>query len=292
MLRIEGISKAFGGRPALLPLTLEVGAGEIFGLLGHNGAGKSTTFGVLLGQVHPDTGEAFFDGVSVQRNRGAALRRVGAVFEAPAFYDYLSGWENLRMLVAYSGFAPKSRLREIVELVGLTARIRDRVRIYSHGMRQRLALAQALLPDPAIILLDEPSEGLDPEGIEEMRGLILRLRAERGLTVVISSHLLSEVEQMCDRIAILNQGRLMYCGAWNEHPAQRRVRFEVGDPNQAASLLAARGVALAADGVATVPESVDIAELVALLVQNGVAVRRVEPVRRTLEDFYLRTIRG
>jgi ABC-2 type transport system ATP-binding protein len=293
MLRIQGISKTFQGRTALHPLSLEVRPGEIFGLLGHNGAGKSTTFGILLGQIRPDAGEAWIGDVSVQRQRERALRQVGAIFEAPAFYDYLSGLRNLRMLAAYSGGVSEARLRDVIELVGLTARIGDRVRVYSHGMRQRLALAQALLPEPKIILLDEPSEGLDPEGIEELRRLILRLQQQHGLTVVISSHLLSEVEQMCDRIAILNEGRLMYCGTWNEGAgSERRVRFDVDNLAAARTLLERVGASLESDGLATLPDSADIAELVTAMVRAGIAVSRVEPVRLSLEDFYLRTIRG
>ncbi len=292
MLRIEGISKAFKGRPALLPLSLEVERGEIFGLLGHNGAGKSTTFGILLGQVRPDAGEVWIDGVSVQRDRGSALRRVGAIFEMPAFYDYLSGWTNLRMLVAYTGPVSEERLRDVVELVGLTERIGDPVRVYSHGMRQRLALAQALLPDPDFILLDEPSEGLDPEGIEKMRRLILRLRAERGLTVMLSSHLLSEVEQLCDRVAILNQGRLRYCGVWNEGSgAERRVRFTVDDWGKTAEILRGAGAVPKEDGVAVLSEAADLAGIVAALVGAGVRVSGVETVRLSLEDFYLGRLR-
>lgn len=293
MLRIEGITKTFGGRVALHPLTLDVRRGEIFGLLGHNGAGKSTTFGVTLGQVRPDAGEVFIGGVPVGRERSRALARVGAIFETPAFYDYLSGWENLRMLVAYSGRVPESRLHEVVELVGLQDRIRDRVRVYSHGMRQRLALAQALLPDPEFVLLDEPSEGLDPEGIEEMRRLILRLRNERGLTVMLSSHLLSEVELMCDRVAILNQGRLVYCGTWNESAAaQHRVRWELDNWSAAVGALERAGAQIEDGGVTLLPESADVAGIVEELVAAGVRVSAVERVRVSLEDFYLGKLRG
>ena len=214
MTRLETLSKSFAGRPALEPLTLEVPRGQVFGLLGHNGAGKSTTFGLILGQLRPTGGEAFVRGVSVQRERGRALRRVGAIFETPAFYDYLSGWRNLCMLTALSGHVPESEIEATVRYVGLEERIHALVRVYSHGMRQRLALAQALLPRPDLVLLDEPAEGLDPEGIKEMRELILRLNRERGMTVVLSSHLLSEVEQTCDRNAILNRGRLVFQGRY------------------------------------------------------------------------------
>ncbi|MES2570724.1 MAG: ABC transporter ATP-binding protein, partial [Verrucomicrobiota bacterium] len=215
MIRLEGLTKSFAGKCALHPLSLEIQPGEIFGLLGHNGAGKSTTFGLILGQLHPSGGEAFIRGISVRRERLRALRGVGAIFETPAFYDYLSGWDNLRIFTAYSAKLGEAELRETVEFVGLGRRIHDPVRVYSHGMRQRLALAQALLPRPDLVLLDEPAEGLDPEGIREMRELILRLNRERGMTVVLSSHLLSEVEQMCERVAILNQGRLLFHGPWS-----------------------------------------------------------------------------
>ncbi len=230
MIRLENLTKSFNGKAALHGLSLNIAAGEIFGLLGHNGAGKSTAFGIMLGQVHPDGGEAFINDVSVQRHRSRALARVGAIFETPGFYDYLSGWRNLEIFTSYSARVPKSEIAEAVEIVGLTGRIRDAVRTYSHGMRQRLALAQALLPSPQVILLDEPTEGLDPEGIHEIRSLIQRLNHDRGLTVLFSSHLLSEVEQLCSRIAIINQGRLVFEGRWTDLPSEgARYRIAVDD---------------------------------------------------------------
>ena len=144
MLVARGLTKAFGGKPALRDVSFKLERGEIYGLLGHNGAGKSTSLGIILGMVAPDSGEVEIGGVSVQRQRGKALRKVGAIFEAPAFYDYMSGWENLRILMGYSGGFDEKAAREVVERVGLTKRITSKVRTYSHGMRQRLALAQAL----------------------------------------------------------------------------------------------------------------------------------------------------
>lgn len=284
MVCIDQITKQFRGRVALHPLSLEIERSEIFGLLGHNGAGKSTTFGIMLGQVYPDRGDVFFGKESISNARERALRRVGAIFEAPAFYDYLSGLSNLKIFSAYTGPVTNSKLGEVIELVGLTERIVDPVRTYSHGMRQRLALAQALLPDPEFILLDEPSEGLDPEGIREMRELILRLRSEKGLTVMLSSHLLAEVEQICDRIAILNQGRMIYCGAWKETLQLRpRFRLEVTDPVTAAPILQRFGDWM--EGVLTCDG--DIADVVEALVRGGIRVHAVEPLKVSLEDFYL-----
>ena len=291
MLRLDHLSKSFHGKPALEPLTLDVAQGEVFGLLGHNGAGKSTTFGLILGQLHPSGGEAFIRGVSVQRNRERALARVGAIFETPAFYDYLSGWRNLNILTSLSGRVDRRELEETVRFVGLERRIHDPVRVYSHGMRQRLALAQALLPWPELILLDEPTEGLDPEGIHELRELIQRLNRERGLTVVLSSHLLAEVEQTCGRVAILNRGRLVFHGHWRELGThQLRYRFDVDDPAKLAAIAAAdgSGARLEADGqTIALSEGRDVAEIVTALVVAGARVRGVEPIRQKLEELYL-----
>jgi len=308
MIHLERLSKVFGSRPALHELSLDIPQGQIFGLLGHNGAGKSTTFGMILGQVHPTTGAAFIRGVSVQEHRLRALQGVGAIFETPAFYDYLSGWTNLRIFTSYTRRLPESELRETVRFVGLETRIHDPVRVYSHGMRQRLALAQALLPRPDLVLLDEPAEGLDPEGIHEMRHLILRLNREHGMTVILSSHLLSEVEQVCDRIAVLNQGRMIFEGNWTDLKADTlRYRLEADPWEHAASVFATRpewSLALGTatlpsdnsaptaqpDRILTLPPGHDIADVVAALVQAGIKVRAVEPLKQSLEEIYLELV--
>lgn len=290
MIRLANVRKKFRGKPALNGISLEVGTGEIFGLLGHNGAGKSTTFGVLLGQVYPDAGEAFIGGISVQRERSRALARVGAIFEAPAFYQYLSGWRNLEILASYSGSVTRREISDAVETVGLHARIHDPVRTYSHGMRQRLALAQALIPAPELILLDEPTEGLDPEGIHEMRHLILRLNKERGLTVFLSSHLLAEVEQMCDRVAILNRGDLVYHGRWQDLAGGGdRYRLTLDDWSKAGEFLPEWAVVRERE-IVEVPAGFDIADLIAMLVEGGVKIRGVEPLKPSLESLYLDAI--
>ena len=285
MIQLQNLTKSFKGRAALHGLSLTVARGEIFGLLGHNGAGKSTTLGILLGQVFPGSGEAFIDGVSVQRDRARALANTGAIFEAPRFYDYLSGWRNLLIYSSYSARVPHEKIEEVVEIVGLTARIRDKVGTYSQGMRQRLGLAQALLPANEVILLDEPTNGLDPEGIHEMRELIKRLNRERGITVVFCSHLLVEVEQLCDHVVILNQGRKIFDGRWADLAEDRkRVRLEVDDWERAAALLDGHVVE---PGIIAIGEGIEIADLVAKLVHGGVRVSAVEPQRRNLEQIYL-----
>ncbi len=291
MIRLANLTKAFKGQPALHGLSLDIPRGEIFGLLGHNGAGKSTTFGIMLGQVYPDAGEVFIDGVSVQRDRAKALARVGAIFEAPGFYDYLSGWRNLEILASYSAPVTRAQIAEAVETVGLSQRIRDPVRTYSHGMRQRLALAQALLPEPELVMLDEPTEGLDPEGIHEIRTLIQRLNRERGLTLIFSSHLLSEVEQLCSRVAILHQGRLLFLGLWSELQSPLpRFRLELDDWPRAAPILALHGARVIGEEQVELPEAGDVADLSAALVQGGVRLRALEPQRLSLERIYLEMV--
>ena len=289
MIRLDKLTKSFGGKRALEGLSFEVARGEIFGLLGHNGAGKSTALGILLGQVYPNSGEAFIGGVSVQRERARALAKTGAIFEQPRFYDYLSGWTNLEIFTAYSARVSKKEIADAVETVGLTERIRDNVGVYSQGMRQRLGLAQALLPAPEVVLLDEPTNGLDPEGIHEMRELIKRLNRERGLTMLFCSHLLSEVEHLCDRVAILNHGRLVFSGRWNEIARDgKRFRLDLDDWQKAAPVLSR--VKIISEGVIEIASNADISEIVGALVAAGVKVRAVEPLKVRLEDLYLETV--
>lgn len=288
MLDVRGLWKKFSGKPALEDLSFAVRKGEIYGLLGHNGAGKSTTLGIILGMVEPDAGGVTIGGHDVQRERAKALRKVGAIFEAPAFYEYLSGWENLRQLMAYSGGFDEPLAREVVERVGLSKRIQSKVRTYSHGMRQRLALAQALLPEPEVLLLDEPTDGLDPEGIRWFREFIMGLRADRGMTVLFNSHLLAEVEQMCDRFAILREGKRVHegpIGDLSEGPPVFNVDLEPW--GTACGLVSARGGEVIAPGRISLPRALDPAAFVSCLVGSGVQVRAFAPVRRSLEDLYM-----
>src|SRR6266404_5818210 len=230
MIELANVHKRFGQRMAVDDLTLRVPAGEIYGLLGHNGAGKSTCIGMMLGQVWPTNGEVKVCGFDVSTHRRKALAKVGAIFESPAFYDYLTGLKNLEILSSYTARTPRKRIQEVIEWVGLSGREASKVRTYSHGMRARLALAQALLPQPELLILDEPSDGLDPEGIHEMRQTIQRLHRELGLTILLSSHFLKEVEQLCTRIAVLNQGRLVFEGGMAATKQREQwVRLRVGD---------------------------------------------------------------
>lgn len=287
MLEIDHLEKNFHGSAALKGVSFRVERGQIYGLLGHNGAGKSTTLGIILGMVAPTQGEVRIDGVSVQQDRARALRKVGAIFEAPSFYEYLSGWQNLKILMSYSGRFDEALAKEVVERVDLTKRIHSKVQTYSHGMRQRLALAQALLPEPEILLLDEPTDGLDPEGIKWFRDFILELRRERGMTVLFNSHLLAEVEQMCDRIAILQGGELVFegpiKGLEDEH---QRYHIESDNAEKVSALIAPHGGIMEADEL-LLPNSIDPAHVLRDIVQSGVMVRSFTPKHRSLEDLYM-----
>ncbi len=293
MLVATHLHKSFGGKPALDDVSFHVKKGEIYGLLGHNGAGKSTSLGIILGMVMPDQGDVTIAGVSILTNRSQALRKVGAIFEAPAFYDYLSGWENLKILMSYSNGFDASAARAVVERVGLSKRIHSKVRTYSHGMRQRLALAQSLLPEPEVLLLDEPTDGLDPEGIKWFREFILALRDERGMTVLFNSHLLAEVELMCDRVAILREGKRVFEGSVAGLQDDTPV-FEVNlEPwGTACGLIHSAGGEVLSTGRISLPKTLDPAHLIETLVRTGVRVRAFAPVRRSLEDVYMEILNG
>ena len=290
MLEVNDLSKRFSrsAPPALQEVSFHVKTGSICGLLGHNGAGKSTALGVMLGMVYPDAGEVRIGGVSVQRSREEAVRKVGAIFEAPAFYEYLSGWRNLQIFSAYSGGVSKTEMEEIVEWVGLKNRVRDKVGTYSHGMRQRLALAQALLPRPELLILDEPTDGLDPEGIVEFRKQILQLRDEFGLTVILSSHLLSEVEQVCDEVVILQRGKIVYEGSGNQVGSDR-IAFDIRseNPGKLEQAVEKLGGADIGKGRFSFPENTLPSDLLAKLIKEGVPVEHFARREESLEELYL-----
>ena len=237
ILRTTGLGKRFGRLEAVKELNLELHRGEVFGFLGPNGAGKSTTVGMVLGLVAPTAGSIELFGRNLKDDRWAALRRVGAIIEEPAFYPYLSGYDNLEALARAIGGIPRGRIDEVLERVNLQDRARDRYSHYSMGMKQRLGIASTLLRDPELIILDEPTSGLDPAGTKEVRDLIPKL-AHESRTVFLCSHLLHEVEQVCDRVAIIKQGIMIACAPVQELLAQgRMIQIRVDDPAQAAIIL-------------------------------------------------------
>jgi ABC-type multidrug transport system ATPase subunit len=296
VLKTELLTKKYRGRVAVDRLTLEVRRGDIYGFLGQNGAGKSTTIRMALGLVRPSSGRVTLLGHDMRKHARRALARTGAMVEAPAFYENFSGWQNLRALASMSGGASRERVASMLELVGLTERAHDPVRVYSHGMRQRLGIAQALLPAPEFVVLDEPTDGLDPQGIREMRHLIRRMRDELGLTVMLSSHLLHEVEQLCDRVAIIDRGRLLYEGGVEELTSGgKSFKLGVDRADEALRLLsddATLSVSMDDAGALRLKTPDErIPHVVALLVGRGFSVAELSPQRETLEDVYFRLLR-
>jgi ABC-2 type transport system ATP-binding protein len=297
VLQTEKLTKKYKRRVAVDGLTLAVRRGDIYGFLGQNGAGKSTTIRMALGLVRPTSGRALLLGHDMQRHSHRALARTGAIVEAPAFYDNFTGWQNLRMFASMSGGAERRRMEAMLDLVGLGSRAYDPVRTYSHGMRQRLGIAQALLPNPELVILDEPTDGLDPQGILEVRLLIRRLRDELGLTVLLSSHLLNEVEQLCNRVAIIDRGRLLYEGGVEELTGgDPTVRLKVDRVEEAFRLLADDpSLGVTRDGgeylYLKAPEE-RAAAVNALLVGRGFRVSELSPRRETLEQVFMRLTKG
>jgi ABC-2 type transport system ATP-binding protein len=290
MIALSHVTKIFGKRTAVSDLSLAVKPGDVYGLLGHNGAGKSTAIGMMLGQVWPTDGSIEICGHSVTSQRRLALHKVGAIFESPVFYDYLSGWRNLEILSHYTAATPRARLLEVIDWVGLSGREQSKVKTYSHGMRARLALAQALLPDPHLLILDEPGDGLDPEGIHELRHTILRLNRELNLTLLLSSHLLSEVEQLCNRIAVLNQGKKIFEGDVAEARHQKSwIRLKTNDFELAAANLKEAGLIIdhREGSLISLAKGITTAQIVDHLVHHNQPVHEITPQEETLESFYL-----
>ncbi|HEX9896367.1 MAG TPA: ABC transporter ATP-binding protein [Dehalococcoidales bacterium] len=237
ILRTIGLTKHFGKLEAVKNLNLELRRGEVFGFLGPNGAGKSTTVGMILGLVAPTAGSIELFGRKRDGNSWPLLRRVGAIIEEPAFYPYLSGWDNLEALARAIGGIPRSKITEVLERVNLLDRARDRYDHYSMGMKQRLGIASTLLRDPELIILDEPTSGLDPAGTKEVRDLIPQL-AHESRAVFLCSHLLHEVELVCDRVAIIKQGVMIANAPVHELVTQGQLlQIKVDDTAQASNIL-------------------------------------------------------
>jgi ABC-2 type transport system ATP-binding protein len=292
VLCARALSKTYGSRPAVRDLDLEVLRGEVFGFLGPNGAGKTTTIRMALGLIRPTSGTVEVLGRDVLHHRAEVLPRVGALVEEPALYGYLCGRDNLVAFGLMLGGLPARRIDELLELVGLQSRKKDKVRSYSTGMKQRLGVATALLNDPDLVILDEPANGLDPAGIVEMRDLLRRL-AESGKTVFISSHVLAEVQQTCDRVAIINLGELVRLAPVADllgSSGEFVLRFQ--DPSPALELVRRQEWGRSArleDGrlVATSPSGRG-RDLVRFLAQAGHWPETIDERQENLEEVFLR----
>jgi ABC-type multidrug transport system ATPase subunit len=288
VVQTQDLGKRYGERiVAVDGLNLEVRRGEVYGFLGPNGAGKTTTLRMLLGLIQPTTGDALVLGAKPGTPEG--LGRLGALVETPTFYPYLSGRDNLRVLARYAGVS-ETRIATVLDEVDLTARAGDRFRTYSLGMKQRLGIAAALLKDPELLILDEPTNGMDPIGIAEMRPFIRSLgRGDR--TVLLSSHLMSEVEQVCDRVGVISRGRLVNEGTMDDLRGREGLWLRADPIDEAERLLeslrAVDEVERDDDGLHVAAAPAAAPELNRLLVEAGIAVSELRPERASLEDVFL-----
>ena len=288
-VRLIRMTKRYGRRLAVDSLSLEVDEGEVFGFLGPNGAGKTTTIRMMLGLVWPTSGWAELFGKRPDQDRAGALRHVGALAETPAFYPHLSGRRNVDILARLSGRVEKGRVEEALALLGLSGRAADRAGTYSHGMKQRLAIAISLVARPRLIILDEPTSGLDPHGVLEVRRLIKTLARDQGATVFLSSHLLAEVEQVCTRVAIIDRGKLVLEGDVGDILGGSIV-VVADEPEKAAALIGERlGHEVEVSGGKVIVRGNDLqaSRVNRLLVENGVEVYELRPRARDLEELFV-----
>jgi ABC-type multidrug transport system ATPase subunit len=295
-----GLTRRFGARQAVSDLDLAVPAGAVYGFLGRNGAGKTTTIRMLLGLCTPTAGRAIVGGADVRAERMAAARKTGALLEHHGLYANLTGRQNLDLTRRLLGL-PASEIDRVLEALGLDDRGADRVAGYSQGMRQRLGLGRAMLGRPEILILDEPTNGLDPEGIAEMRGFLRELPARSGATVLLSSHLLGEIEQTASHVGILVEGRLRVQGSLAELRDRTPPELEVDcdAPDRARALLREAGLDLLEDGESLGvrlaakdgPWTAQAAALNRRLVEGGLSVSRLAPRQRSLERLYAEAAR-
>jgi len=294
-LIVENLRKTIRRREIIKGISFELKEGEVFGFLGPNGAGKTTTIRMLVGLIKPTSGRISICGYDLERQFTKAIRHIGCIVENPELYPYLSGWENLEHFARMVPDIPKKRINEVVELVGLQNRIHDRVSTYSLGMRQRLGIAQALLGKPKVLILDEPTNGLDPVGIREMREFIRFLAETEGLSVLVSSHLLSEIQLMCDRVAIMAKGAMLRIDTV-EHllKEQARVVWKAEPLEAAKTVLAAEASMVRTDGdtLITPYEPNKLSVWNKKLVEAGVDVHEIQPKLPTLEDLFIELTGG
>ncbi|MDT8715698.1 ABC transporter ATP-binding protein [Clostridium sp. 19966] len=296
ILKVEGLKKVIGKRTIVSDISMELGKGEIFGFLGPNGAGKSTTIKMIVGLSSITEGDIQINGYSVKEDFKNAMRHTGAIVENPDLYKYMSGMDNLKLFAKMYDDVDEKRIKEVVKIVDLERAIKDKVKTYSLGMKQRLGIAQALLHNPKLLILDEPTNGLDPAGIKEIRELLRKLSSETGLTVLVSSHILSEMQQMCDRVGIINKGRIVTVKSVEElvnmsHAGDKNILIlETDDNEKAFSLLSNMGIKgeLLGDGIHAEIDKDQVPNMVKALVNNNIGIYAMNKKQlQSLEDVFM-----
>lgn len=295
ILEIKNVSKKIGKKQILKDITLEVKQGEIFGFVGPNGAGKTTLIKTMLGLYKQDSGSITINGFNIKTEFEKAMENIGAIIENPEMYDYLSGKDNLKIYKMIGNVSDEA-LEEIIKTVKLENRINNRVKTYSLGMRQRLGLAQALISNPKLLILDEPTNGLDPIGIKELRELLKKISKEKNISVFVSSHILSEIELMCDRIAIIDGGSLIEIKDLKDkkQDAKDKVLFEVSDSKLASKYLNKQNYKneILDNYIVLEIKKEEIPNINKLLVSNNISVFEIKKVKKTLEDEFIEKTKG
>jgi ABC-type multidrug transport system ATPase subunit len=297
IVEVNHLSKLFGKIKAVEDVSFDVYKGDIFGFLGPNGAGKSTTIRAMLTLITPDSGEIKLFGKELRANRNFILSRIGCIVEKPDFYQYLSAEKNLEIFARISGSViSRSRIHEMIEFVGLKGREKDKVGHFSHGMKQRLGIAQTILHDPDLIILDEPNTGLDPQGSIDIRNLILQLKTERKKTILLSSHILPEIELIANRMVIIAKGKSIIQGNVSEllNEQELIVSFEVDNTEKALQIVTSKlsAVVIGNIGNHILQLQVDhqlIPQINQWLTENGVLVFGIDS-KRKLEDYFLKLV--
>ncbi|WP_308633864.1 ABC transporter ATP-binding protein [Paenibacillus silvisoli] len=298
VLSLRNLTKTIGRRNIVDNLTFDIPAGEVFGFLGPNGAGKTTTIRMIVGLISMTKGEAIIKGVSVRSHFELAMTHVGAIVENPEMYKFLTGYQNLVHFARRHNGVTKARIDEVVAMLGLQNRIHEKVKRYSLGMRQRLGVAQAILHRPSLLILDEPTNGLDPAGIRELRDYLRKLTKEEGISVIVSSHLLSEMELMCDRVAIIQSGKLVDIRSLQEtrDTAQSKIIIETGDMHAAQHLLASAFdptlLSMSNGQLELAAEKSVIPHITKLLVSADIDVLGIHAVQKSLEEQFLEITGG
>ncbi len=294
-LKVKGLRKVIGKKEIIKGIDFELKKGEVFGFLGPNGSGKTTTIRMIVGLIRPTSGMIEICGHDVNKAFTKAMAQLGCIVENPELYPYLSGWENLKLFASMLDGVKDERIIEVVELVGLSARIHDRVKTYSLGMRQRLGIAQALLGRPKVLILDEPTNGLDPSGIREMREFIRFLAEKEGLSVFVSSHLLSEIQLMCDRVAIISKGQVLRVETVETFLAQQELLYWRLSPLAEGKHVLSTETQIIEEideWLVTPFHEEDVGKWNRKLVEAGVNVKEMNRKIPTLEDIFLELTGG
>lgn len=297
ILKVDGVTKIYGTRTAVNNVSFDIKEGEIYGLIGQNGAGKTTIIKIITGLCKATSGNVYICGLNVARNFEKAIRNVGGIIENPELYSYMSGLDNLKYYAGLYGNISRNKIDEIVSLVGMDNRIRDKVKTYSLGMKQRVGIAQALLHSPKLLILDEPTNGLDPNGIKEMRNFLRKLAKEQDISILISSHILSEMELICDRVGIIDNGMIIESKTIEELQVgvkdNVKVAIKVDYPNYAGKLLLEEfklSPMIAGNRVIVETKNETIPQLASYLTNKGLSIYGISTVYRKLEDIFLEII--